>query len=111
MSECLRLHRNILQKIVKARPKQRKKIVALANKELIRCLLECTQNTLQGNVPLSLSQTNKLSRHKRQLRRLIHKKESWIKKRKNIQQKGGFVLSLLLPIIGSVLSKFFLDKQ
>jgi hypothetical protein len=90
MSECLRLHSNILRKIVKARPKQRKKIINLANKELVRCLLECTQNTLQGNVLLTTSQAKKLKPYKRQLRRLVHKKESWLNKRKKINQKVVF---------------------
>lgn len=110
MSECLRLHTADLRRLVKARPNQRKKIISLANKELVRCIIECAQNTLQGNVPLNPKQTRRLSKYKRVLRNLSKPGGSWVKKRKQIRQKGGFLVPLLAPIIGSLLSEILLKQ-
>ena len=63
-------------------------------------------NILDGNVPLTSSQKNKLRINKLHLRRLVLKKTALAKKRK-ILQKGGFlsaILSAAIPLIGGLIA-------
>lgn len=80
------------------------------NKDLQLCLRECAVNVLKGNVPLSKHQLKKLKRHKKQLRELSLKKTSQ-KRRLQIEQKGGFLASLLFPVIGSIIKSAINKKR
>jgi len=95
----------LLRTIQKARPDLRRSLLKLADEQLIRCLCECASNTLKGNVNLTPVERRKLVRHKKILRRIVKKGESWKTKRKVIVQSGGaFLLPLLAPILGTVLA-------
>ena len=72
------------------------------NDSLILCLCECSLNILRGNIPLQPKQKKMLAKHKEDLRKLIDKKIS-IKKKRQILQNGGFIGTLLGPIV-SILS-------
>lgn len=85
-----------------------KQILKNSNKELINCICECAVNILQGTVPLSSQEKKKLSKHKRNLRRLSTKSTSIDKKKQIIQKGNGFLPLLLGPVIsalGSILFK------
>ncbi|KAF4524189.1 hypothetical protein B566_EDAN011022 [Ephemera danica] len=57
-------------------------------------------------------QLKRLSRHKRMLRRLAKKGESWKKKKQAIvRQSGGFLLPLLAPILGTFLSSIAFNQN
>ncbi|KAF4530492.1 hypothetical protein B566_EDAN018468 [Ephemera danica] len=62
------------------------------------------KNTLKGRVKLTPLQKRRLSRHKNTLRKLAKRGDTWKEKRKIISQSGGFLLPLLAPILGTVLS-------
>lgn len=94
----------ILKQLCKCNNHTRKKILKTGGKPLQLCLRECAVNTLKGNVNLSKHQFNKLRRYRKNLRDLSHKKTS-LKKRLQIEQKGGFLASLLIPILGSLLRR------
>ena len=79
----------------------RNQILEQGGKPLQHCLRECALNVIKGNVPLSKSQLKKLKKHKKHLRDLSRKNTS-LKKRIQIEQRGGFLASLLLPIVGSL---------
>lgn len=104
MTSHIRKHAAILREIAKAKPEMRKSILKVADKELMRCICECAKNTLNGNVKLHSHQKRKLARHKHILRQLVSPGKSWKSKRKVVVQSGGFLLPLLAPILGTVLS-------
>lgn len=85
--------------------KLRSAILKKGGNELITCLCECGLNIIKGHVPLTKAQFKKLKRLRRPLQQIANKKISLKKKRRVLEQKGGFFLpSLLAPIIG-VLAK------
>ena len=98
MFRRVRSHERSHRVLNAATPNVRKELLHHCDKELIKCLCECAQNVLKGNVPLTLSQKQKLCRHKHNLRELASKKVSK-KKKTAILQKGGFLGALLTPII------------
>lgn len=91
----------LLKKLCKSDKRNQKKILLQGGKSLQHCLRECVVNVLSGTVPLSKHQFNKLKRYRSTLRELSKKRTS-LKKRIKIEQKGGFLASLLVPIIGSL---------
>jgi hypothetical protein len=106
MLSDVRKHAAMLKMIHKARPSLRRSLINMADRQLIHCICECTSNVLKGNVDLSPTEKRRLARHRKILRRLVKKGENWKAKRKIIAQKGGFLLPLLAPIVGALLSSF-----
>jgi hypothetical protein len=70
--------------------------------EVITAICECSLNLLKGVIPLSPRQKRRLARCKTHLRDLASKKVSK-KREKRLNQKGGDLLSALLPPVLSVL--------
>ena len=99
MAHSLKKHADVLNVLVKTKPKVQKAIIQTADKDLVNCLCDCALNVLKANVPLTPSQKRKLARHKQGLRALISPKTSVSKKRK-VLQTGGFLPALLGPILG-----------
>lgn len=84
---------------------QRTLLLRSIDKSAVRCICECAANTLHGAVPLKKTERLRLIKHKNILRKLANKQGCWkAKKRAIVQKGGGFILPLLLPILGSVLS-------
>ena len=59
-------------------------------------------NILNGNIPLTPYQLQKLRRYKAKLRTLAKPCVSQ-KQKLDIEQKGGFLPALLAPVVGAVL--------
>lgn len=99
-----RLHRNspFLQVLAKGTAKQRRGLILGADKQLVDCLCECALNVLNGNIPLKPSEKRKLKKYKQNLRSLVNKKVSVQKKKKTLNQKGGFLGALLTPILSAL---------
>lgn len=93
----------VLKKLCKCNKKTQKQLLNQGGKKLQLCLRECALNVIRGNVPLSKHQFKKLRKYRKDLRELSHKRTS-LKRRLKIEQKGGFLASLLLPIVGSLAS-------
>lgn len=91
---------------------QQKQIISRAEKELIKCICECSLNILNGNVKLSDKQKKQLRKHKKVLRNLSSRKGG-VKQKKKIVQRGGaaFLPALLAPILGGLISKFILGSS
>jgi hypothetical protein len=111
VSQRLKKHASdiVYMYLLKARPCIRNHVIAKADRSLVDCLCECTDNILRGNVPLTKQQKEKLKRHKAGLRALTKKSVS-LKKNKAILQKGGFLGSLLTPtasVVSPLLSTLF----
>jgi hypothetical protein len=97
-------HLPVLKKLCRCNKRLQKELLLQGGKSLQLCLRECALNVLKGNVPLSKHQFNRLKKFKLNLRDLSKKKTS-AKKRLQIEQRGGFLASFLLPIVGSLASE------
>ena len=99
-----RLKKNIelLKLLKKCKNKNQIKVVLeLADNDLIRCICDCTNNILLGNVKLSKKNKKNLENKAKHMRELLKPKKGIKKKRKYLIQHGGFILpALLTPIIG-----------
>jgi hypothetical protein len=65
--------------------------------------LNLNLNLLKGVIPLSPRQKRRLARYKTYLRDLASKRVSRKRKKQRLNQKGGILLSALLPLLLSVL--------
>jgi hypothetical protein len=74
-----------------------------ASDELIKAIVECAVNTLNGNHKLSKEEKGKLNKFKIRLRALVEPMFSFKRKRKLIVQKGGFIVPLLTSILSGVI--------
>jgi hypothetical protein len=81
-----------------AKPQVRRALLAAADDELIKALVECVINTLNGNHKLTKEDKSKLSKYKSRLRALVNPKITFKNKRKLLVQKGGFIIPLLTSI-------------
>lgn len=109
MSNRIKRNAPHLKLLSKAKPTLAKAILKNATPDLLAALCECCLNILKGNVPLTPAQKKRLSRHKNNLRLLIKKKTS-NKKRRQILQAGGFLpllAPLLAPIVGGLVKSIF----
>ena len=68
----------------------------------MRCLCECALNVLNGNIPLTPADKKKLNKYKNKLRYLTNRKLSAQKKKKTLNQKGGFLGALLTPVLSAL---------
>lgn len=108
MSKCVIKHIHLLNELAKAKPSQRKEILKNANFGLIKSIVECIENVLNGNVKLDKNHIKKLKRHKVQLRKINSSDKKWCSKKKVIIQSGGaFLPALLLPLISVIASRLF----
>jgi len=86
-----------------AKPQARHALLASANDEFIKAIVECAINTLNGNHKLSKEEKNKLGKYNNLLRALIDLKFSFKSKRKLLIQKGGFIFPMLTSILSGVI--------
>lgn len=103
MSARVKRNAHILKVLAHCHPSVQKVIIRGATKDLGVCLGECAHNILRGNVPLKPSDKARLTKYKKQLRKVASKSVS-LKKRKEIIQTGGFLSALLVPLLGSVIA-------
>jgi hypothetical protein len=109
MSQRVKANVNVLRMLARIKPSARKDAINALDKEGVCTICECAHNTLKGNVNLSPNQKRKLARHRKILRRLCKSGESWRTKKKVIKQAGGFILPLLLPILGSLIKDILVN--
>lgn len=97
-----------LKNLAKAKPRERRKLLQVANLMLIRSIVECVQNVLKGNIQLKKCSIDKLRTHKKILRKIRSQGNKLKQKKKIIIQHGGSFLPILLaPVIGVIAEKFF----
>ena len=102
------MFRQVILRLRKMKGPQRTKVLRMVNNKFIRDL--CKHTRKLRHAKLSPTTLKSLSRHRKQLRKLIHKKSTIKAKRKLLSQRGGFIgplLAALVPtLIGGVVSKF-----
>lgn len=91
----LKKNRQKLKVLWKANKMKKLTILNNADNELVQCLCECAEYILQGRVKLSGVQYQRLSKHKRILRKIARSNKNWIKKKAVIIHSNAFVHPLL----------------
>ena len=104
MSAVVRRALSLLKVLVDAKPKLKKAIIQHAPTDLVTAISEIVLNLIKGVIKLTASQKKRLSRYKKELLPLAKKKIPLGKKRKILVQKGGGVVSILVPLALSLLS-------
>ena len=94
---------HFLHVLKSAKPQARRSLLASADDELIKALVKCAINTLNGNHKLHKEEKSKLSKYKSRLRALVNPKVTFKRKRKLLIQKGGFIVPLLTSIMSGIL--------
>ena len=98
-------HKDFLTLLGKSKQKRRRNI-SLANNGELKAIIECIINVLYGNVPSKKKDHSKLKRFKKSMRQVVRKAEPMKYKREILQQKGGF-LGSLIPIALTALTSLF----
>ena len=78
--------------------KLRKAILEYADAELTSALCECAHNILRGTVRLTPREKARLRRYTSDLRAIANRKTAVTRRRRILQQKGGFLPALLAPL-------------
>ena len=108
MSTRVRRNLSLLKQLLHSSPSQRKIIIKSASKDLILTLCEIAVNILKGKVPLNPTQYQKLKKKRIGIRLFADKKVGLLKKKKKLlNQSGGFLLPLLsiaVPFITSLIT-------
>lgn len=107
MSKCVIKHIHLLEALAKAKPVERKAMLEKSNFGLIKSIVECIENLLDGNVRFDKVQLKKLKKYKNQLRKIYTSGKKWTSKKNVIVQTGGgFLPALLVPIISALAARF-----
>jgi len=93
-----------------ANPQARRVLLASASDDLIKAIVECAINTLNGNHKINKEEKNKLSKYKNRLRALIDPKVSFKSKRNLLIQKGGFIVPLSTSILSGVIGTLIINN-
>lgn len=96
----------ILRALQHLSPEQRRLVISKGDKSLIKCIAECALNVLKGNVSINKSHKKKLRNYAAHLRKLTSKKRTLQGRKKIIVQKGGGLLTALLPVLATVLAQY-----
>lgn len=112
MATRLEVTRGFIKTLAKCSPQRRKRVLENATNNELKALFELCLNMKLGNLPIDAEQFRRFKRHKTTFDTLANRRISIRKKRKIVNQKGGFVaavakfaLPLLTHIIASQLSK------
>lgn len=96
---------SVLKPVYKLRRNKQKQFIESCDNSTLHCICECAKNVLKGNVRLTPSQLNNLKKHKNAIRQLSLKNTS-LKKKRHLLQRGGFLSALIGPAIGLLTSLF-----
>lgn len=79
---------------------EKKQLLRTARPELVNAICDCVHNVLQGNVPISSRQKQKLKVKRNILRQLTNRKNKTPKRKRLLIQHGSGILSSILgPVI------------
>ena len=110
MSRCVEHNYELLKLLSKTKGKKREAIINASENDLIKAISECVHNVLSGNVELTPEEKRKLAPKKKHLRDLADSKVSFKQKREVIQ-RGGNLLAVLLPPVIESLGRLFFQKH
>ena len=101
-------HRKLILLLRKLDPRNRKSLLGQLNKDHIQCLSEIFSNFLKKHLTLNPKIIKKLRHYQSEIREIARKKTS-LKKKKGIltSKRGGNILSIILPLATTLISKLF----
>lgn len=99
-----------LKVLSKCKCKMRKSILQNADQDLVSSICECIVNCLNGNISINSDIKEKIGKQKNFLRKVLKKNNSLKLKKQLLAQKGGSILSLILPTVISGLTSYLFDK-
>ena len=97
---------SFLKLLCSASSPQRRQLVRIANDNQIQSVCECAHNLLRRNVSLSPRQIAELRKHKTLVYKLADKSIPVAKKRRVLEQSGGGIAAILIPVISAIASLF-----
>lgn len=104
MSEVVMRYLPILELLSQVNKNSRLKILKGADFALIKSIVECVYNVLEGNVELKPHEKRSLKKYKNELREISKPGRNYaLKKKVIIQTGGGFLPALLIPIVTSLI--------
>ena len=86
-----------------AKPQARRALLTSEHNDLIKAIVECAINTLNGIHKLTKEDKGKLSKYRNRLHALVNPKIGFKSKRRLLVQKGGFIVPLLTSILSGVI--------
>jgi len=99
----LKSQQHFLQALKNAKPQAGRPLLASAIDDIIKAIVECAINILNGNHKLTKDEKSNLRKYKNRLRALVNSKISFKRKRKLLNKKGGFIVPLLTSILSGVM--------
>jgi hypothetical protein len=100
-----------LQVLKMAKLRLRKAIIENCDSELVKTISECVLNVLRGNVTLTASQKKKLKKFEVPLRSLADMRVPLSSKKRLLNQRERFIVSLLRTILPTIASLIFLSQN
>ena len=89
------------------RPMRRREMLKNADRQLVKCICDCANAVLMGDIPINKVEKDNLEKHKVVLRKLNDESKTTEEKKKIIVQSGGnFLLSLIPTMIGAMTAMF-----
>jgi len=85
------------------KPQARRALLACADDELIKAIVECAIHTLNGNHKLTKDEKSILIKYKNRFRSLVYPKTSFNRKRKLSVQMGWFIDRNLASVLSGVI--------
>lgn len=86
-----------------AKPQARRALITSVNDGLLKAIIECAIDTLNGNYKLTKDEESKLQIYKKWLCALLNPKIIFNIKRNLLIQEGGFIVSLLITVLSGVI--------
>ena len=114
MSRRLEITENFAYKLAESTRKERKELLKNATEEQLKGLFEICLNLISGNLPMDTVEFQRFKRHKNTLTALASKKVPMYKKRRIINQKGGFLSSVAtfaLPLLAQLIQQGIAKRQ
>ena len=97
--DLLKKNAHLLLHLNNCNAKFHRKIISIADKDLIQLFTEILHNINKGNIPLNATQLKTIRKFSKAAK-LILKRSTGIESKKRLLQKGGFIPALIAPIIG-----------
>ena len=89
------------------RPEKRQEMLEKADSRLVKCICECAEKVLKGDIPINYNEKDALIQHRNVMRKLADPGVSGKCKKKIIVQNGGnFLLSLIPTVVGALAGMF-----
>ena len=91
-----------LKNVLKANPKDLKKLIKSATKSNLTTIAEIALNIQNGNLPLHPEIRTKLKRHRRTVFKLASRRTGYKKKKQILKQKRGILPLLATPFLAAL---------